>query len=274
MCSSLQWSAHTCSCSVSKVHVLQPLFYCAPHVHVCEWSSCYNHGLPWTRSSTCPEVWQAAPVTPPCGATPPGLCSAVLRYVLRDVQRFMDDNSEFPPCLQLAHSASPHTLLNLSRWNTCTADASFSMKCLYYIYICCCISELHFSLRICILPQWRIICIGWSRQMLRDDAGRISYVILPDTVLSRYSDGILATSRRWRFSRLHSVRTGSGFHPTSYPLSTWFSFHGIKATGTWSWPLVSHLVPRSRATELYLHSPICLHASYIWTRCTSPWNEI
>jgi len=39
----------------------------------------------------------------------PGLCSAVLYYMLRDVQRFMDDNSGFSPCLQLAHSASPPT---------------------------------------------------------------------------------------------------------------------------------------------------------------------
>jgi hypothetical protein len=45
------------------------------------------------------------------------------------------------------------------------------------------------------------------------------------------------------FSLPHSVQTGSGAHPISYPMGE----------------ADLHLVPRSRMVELYLHSPICLH---------------
>jgi hypothetical protein len=38
---------------------------------------------------------------------------------------------------------------------------------------------------------------------------------------------------------LHSVQTGSGAHPASYPLSTECPFPGSKAAGTWSWSLNS-----------------------------------
>jgi hypothetical protein len=51
-------------------------------------------------------------------------------------------------------------------------------------------------------------------------------------------------SRRGQeFSPLH-VQIGFGVHPISYPMCTGSSFPGVKAAGTWSWPL--HLVPRSR----------------------------
>jgi hypothetical protein len=33
------------------------------------------------------------------------------------------------------------------------------------------------------------------------------------------------------FSLLHVVQTGSGVHPTSYPMGTWGSFPGGKAAG-------------------------------------------
>jgi hypothetical protein len=41
------------------------------------------------------------------------------------------------------------------------------------------------------------------------------------------------------FSLLHSVQTGSGAHPASYPMGTGFSFSGGKAAGKWSRPLTS-----------------------------------
>jgi hypothetical protein len=41
-----------------------------------------------------------------------------------------------------------------------------------------------------------------------------------------------------RFSLLH-VETGSGAHPTSYPIGTGGSFPGGKAAGAWSWPPTS-----------------------------------
>jgi hypothetical protein len=54
--------------------------------------------------------------------------------MLRDVQRFMDDNSGFPPCLQLAHTASPlHTLTSPGGTRVQLTQA-FKMKCVYYLY--------------------------------------------------------------------------------------------------------------------------------------------
>jgi hypothetical protein len=41
------------------------------------------------------------------------------------------------------------------------------------------------------------------------------------------------------FSFLHSVQTGSGTQPASYPMGTGGSFPGGKAAGAWSWPLTS-----------------------------------
>jgi hypothetical protein len=41
------------------------------------------------------------------------------------------------------------------------------------------------------------------------------------------------------FSILHSVQTGSGVHPTSYPMGTGGFFPGGKAVGAWNWPLTS-----------------------------------
>jgi hypothetical protein len=48
-------------------------------------------------------------------------------------------------------------------------------------------------------------------------------------------------------------------YSASYPVGTRGSFIRDKATGTSSWPLNLHLVPRLRIVELYLHSYICLH---------------
>jgi hypothetical protein len=62
------------------------------------------------------------------------------------------------------------------------------------------------------------------------------------------------------FSLLHVVQTGSGVHPTSYPVRSGGSFpagesgRGVKMT--------THLqlVQRSRKCEsLYIHSPMSLH---------------
>jgi hypothetical protein len=57
------------------------------------------------------------------------------------------------------------------------------------------------------------------------------------------------------FPSLHSVKTCSGAHPTSYPKRIEDSF-----TGGWgSGGAILHLVPRLKILELYLHSPICPH---------------
>jgi hypothetical protein len=71
-----------------------------------------------------------------------------------------------------------------------------------------------------------------------------------------------------RFSLLHSVQTGTGAHPASYPTGTRSSFPGVKRQGV---KLVTHLhlVLRSWKLELYLHSPIFLHG--IVLNCRSRW---
>jgi hypothetical protein len=86
-----------------------------PFLHVCKWSTAATAaGSLWSKFYTCPCIWtcivalSTAPVTNAMWCYP-SLCSAVLYYMLRDIQRFMDDNSGFSPCLQLAHSASPPT---------------------------------------------------------------------------------------------------------------------------------------------------------------------
>jgi hypothetical protein len=40
-------------------------------------------------------------------------------------------------------------------------------------------------------------------------------------------------------SLLHSLQTGSRFHPASYWMDIWDSFSGGKVAGAWSWPLTS-----------------------------------
>jgi hypothetical protein len=64
------------------------------------------------------------------------------------------------------------------------------------------------------------------------------------------------------FSLHHRVQTGSGAHPASYPVVTKGSFPGGKAAGAWSWPLTSHLVPRSRVR--WAIPPLTQYASMAW----------
>jgi hypothetical protein len=47
------------------------------------------------------------------------------------------------------------------------------------------------------------------------------------------------TQKGQEFSLLHVVQTGSGVHPTSYPIGTGGFFPGGKAAWAWSWPLTS-----------------------------------
>jgi hypothetical protein len=64
---------------------------------------------------------------------------------------------------------------------------------------------------------------------------------------SRYSDWLRAGRPRGRSLSpcrvkyfLHVVQSGSGVHPTSYPMGTGGSFLGGKAVEAWSWPLTSN----------------------------------
>jgi hypothetical protein len=48
------------------------------------------------------------------------------------------------------------------------------------------------------------------------------------------TEGLEFKSRQGQeFSLLHAVQTGSGVHPTSYPIGTGGSFSGGKAVGAW-----------------------------------------
>jgi hypothetical protein len=62
------------------------------------------------------------------------------------------------------------------------------------------------------------------------------------------------------FSVLHSVKTGPGAHPASYPMCIGVPFPGIKRPGREA----DNRSPPSSAdvkiVELYLHSPLCLHS--------------
>jgi hypothetical protein len=60
-------------------------------------------------------------------------------------------------------------------------------------------------------------------------------------------------------SLLHSVQTGSGTHPGSYPIGIGIPSPEDKAAGGVKLTTHLHLVPRSRKMELYLHSLIELH---------------
>jgi hypothetical protein len=71
---------------------------------------------------------------------------------------------------------------------------------------------------------------------------------------SRYSDWLRAGR-----SLLHVVQTGSGVHPTSYPMGTAGSFPSGKAARAWSWPLASNYCRGQENVDLYIHSPIRLH---------------
>jgi hypothetical protein len=54
------------------------------------------------------------------------------------------------------------------------------------------------------------------------------------------------------FSLHHSVQTGSGAHPASYPMGTRYSFPGGEVAGAWSWPLTSTSCRGHECVELYL----------------------
>jgi hypothetical protein len=62
------------------------------------------------------------------------------------------------------------------------------------------------------------------------------------------------------FSLLHVVHTGSGAHPASYPMGIGDYFSGGKAAGAWSRPLTSSLCRGQENVDIYIHSPIRLHA--------------
>jgi hypothetical protein len=68
------------------------------------------------------------------------------------------------------------------------------------------------------------------------------------------------------FSPLHSFKSSSGAHPTSYPMGTRDFFSVGKAAGAWNWAHL-HLVSRLRMVQLYLHSPMRLNGIVInWLR--------
>jgi hypothetical protein len=114
-----------------------------------------------------------------------------------------------------------------------------------------------------------IVCLQWSLKSLyrsssdqsifKETFWYMSSILL--TWLS-YSVGLWAGWSGVRvptgaenFSLHHSVQTGPGAHPTSYPTGTRDSFPRDKSGEAWSWPLTSILCRGQECVELYLHSP-------------------
>jgi hypothetical protein len=65
-------------------------------------------------------------------------------------------------------------------------------------------------------------------------------------LLGHYASSSTKELARWsiilgagNFSLHHCLQNGSGTHPDSYPMSTRGSFPGVRAAGTWCWPLTS-----------------------------------
>jgi hypothetical protein len=70
-----------------------------------------------------------------------------------------------------------------------------------------------------------------------------------------WTTGVLLPAGTRDFSLLHSVETGSGAHPASYPMSNGVLPPGVKRRG---YEADLHPVPRSGIVELYLYSTICI----------------
>jgi hypothetical protein len=86
--------------------------------------------------------------------------------------------------------------------------------------------------------------------------------------LSRYGDWLQARSHGSRSLRLGGinsllciVQTGSGAHPTSYPIGNGGSFPGSKTDGAWNLPLTSNWCRCQENMGLYIRSPYVFMAS-------------
>jgi hypothetical protein len=79
------------------------------------------------------------------------------------------------------------------------------------------------------------------------------------------------------FSLRHRVQTGSGVHPAPYPVGTDGSYPGVKAAGTWIWPVNLHLLPILRMRGAIPPLPCLvkhrdsLHSRRAWV-CHTPYN--
>jgi hypothetical protein len=96
------------------------------------------------------------------------------------------------------------------------------------------------------------MCLFWSKV---DSA--VKEAGIAQTVYWRVT-GWAAWVRLQDFSILHGIQTGSGAHPTSYPMGTRGSFPRVK----WQGHEADHSFPFSaevKNDDLYLHFPIHLH---------------
>jgi hypothetical protein len=67
--------------------------------------------------------------------------------------------------------------------------------------------------------------------------------------------GVRVPGAAGNFSLYHSVKTGSGAHPVSYPMGARGPFPGSKAAGVWSWLFAFIWCQGQEWMELYLRSP-------------------
>jgi hypothetical protein len=84
--------------------------------------------------------------------------------------------------------------------------------------------------------------------------GPVLFNLTSSSIKRWATDRALIPGRGKRRFFLHSLQTGSGAHPASYPTGIGDSFLGAKTAQSWN-----YLVPRSRMVKLYLRSSIRLH---------------
>jgi hypothetical protein len=73
------------------------------------------------------------------------------------------------------------------------------------------------------------------------------------------------------FSFLHVVQTGSGIHPTSYPMGTGGSFPGVKRPGREA----DHSPTNAQVKKMWIYTSTPLHGivvNYLSTRKTLPYD--
>jgi hypothetical protein len=59
------------------------------------------------------------------------------------------------------------------------------------------------------------------------------------------------------FPILHNIITGSGAHPTSYPMGTGGTIPGTEVAGAWSWSLTS-IYSQGQERRSYTSTPPCV----------------
>jgi hypothetical protein len=90
--------------------------------------------------------------------------------------------------------------------------------------------------------QWSSFCHSVNMSILLSNYALVEKRAIIDQSAWRLGYGLDdrdSRSGRWEFFSWPQRRDGLWAHPASYPMGTRSSFHGDKAAGAWSWPLIS-----------------------------------